>query len=100
MPTIPNLAPLPAPSVPTTTVAIATERAVPGSTHTVAAGDNLWLIATNYVAAAHNGTASDADVVDYWRRVIASNQKTLRSGDPNLIFPGELITLPAIEVGP
>jgi hypothetical protein len=54
------------------------------------AGDNLWSI-----AAAHIGARRAADVVPYWRQVVDANRSTLRSGDPNLIFPGELVALPA-----
>ena len=44
------------------------------------------------------GEAQPADtrIVPYWRRVIATNRATLRSGDPSLIFPGELVTLPTL----
>jgi hypothetical protein len=54
------------------------------------AGDNLWSI-----AAAHIGARRAADVAPYWRQVVDANRSTLRSGDPNLIFPGELVALPA-----
>jgi nucleoid-associated protein YgaU len=30
----------------------------------------------------------------YWRAVIRANRAALRSGDPDLIFPGEWISLP------
>jgi nucleoid-associated protein YgaU len=59
--------------------------------HVVVAGDNLWAI-----AAARLGTNRAADVAPYWRRVVAVNRPTLRSGDPNLIYPGELVALPAV----
>ena len=65
------------------------------------AGDNLWRIASDRVSRA-TGTASDDAPNDvpndaiarYWQRLIAANRTTLRSGDPSLIFPGEVITLP------
>ena len=58
-------------------------------------GDNLWRIARAEVSRA-TGVArpDDAAVARYWRRVIAANRTTLRSGDPSLIFPGEVVTLP------
>ena len=40
-----------------------------------------------------NGVPNDA-IARYWQRLIAANRTTLRSGDPSLIFPGEVITLP------
>jgi hypothetical protein len=30
----------------------------------------------------------------HWLVVIAANRSTLRSGDPSLIFPGEIVTVP------
>jgi hypothetical protein len=69
--------------------------AVPGATaaarYMVRPGDNLWRI-----AAAHLDTTDDDVIVCYWRRVVAANRATLRSGDPNLIFPGELVDLPPL----
>jgi len=52
----------------------------------VSRGDNLWRIAAT--AAGHE------DIADYWRRLITANAGLLRSGDPDLIYPGEQIVLP------
>jgi hypothetical protein len=62
-------------------------------THVVQPGDNLWTIAHAAMVAAR-GDATTADVAPYWRAVIDANRSSLRSGDPNLIFPGELVALP------
>lgn len=64
--------------------------------YTVAAGDNLWSIAATNLEAVRGGNLSVADIDAYWREVISVNRDTLRSGDPNLIFPGEMITLPEV----
>ena len=57
---------------------------------------------------AHRAAALDGDsaapvddsaVARYWRDVIRVNRPTLRSGDPSLIFPGEMITLPPAPRG-
>jgi nucleoid-associated protein YgaU len=63
--------------------------------HVVVPGDNLWLIARAEVSRA-SGTdqPTDAQIAPYWRRVIAANRTTLRSGNPSLIFPGEVVELP------
>jgi hypothetical protein len=68
--------------------------APPRSTHVVLAGDNLWSIARGALAAGTNRTPSDEEVARYWRAVIDANRTTLRSGDPNVIFVGETVTLP------
>ncbi len=63
--------------------------------HTVTAGENLWRIAVARVADA-TPHPTTRDVHAYWVRLIAANQATLRSGDPDLIFPGEVLTLPPL----
>ncbi|MDX2468488.1 MAG: LysM peptidoglycan-binding domain-containing protein, partial [Acidimicrobiia bacterium] len=68
--------------------------------YTVQAGDNLWLIAENHVAATTGGAPTVAAITSYWRQVVEVNRQTLRSGDPNMIFAGEIIVIPAMEVTP
>ncbi|MET1000407.1 MAG: hypothetical protein ABWZ15_01240 [Acidimicrobiia bacterium] len=90
MPTIPTTAPLaeaPAPVAPPTA-------AVPPATrhHIVVAGENLWSIAAAELAG--HGETSERAVAAYWRTVVEANRAALRSGNPNLIFPGEVIALP------
>lgn len=66
-------------------------------THTVVPGENLWAIAHHHLAEAREvpiGDVSTAEIVGYWREVIAVNRERLRSGDPDLIYPGERILLP------
>jgi hypothetical protein len=93
------------PAPPPTTVAPVTparparpRRGMPDTTarvHLVRPGDNLWSIARTEVArASGHADPSDHAVAPYWQRVIAANRATLRSGDPSLIFPGEIVALP------
>jgi hypothetical protein len=66
-----------------------------GRVHLVVSGDNLWQIARGEVIRTSGSERpADAQVAPYWRRVVAANRSTLRSGDPSLIFPGEVVTLP------
>ena len=72
----------------------------PPRRHHVVAGDNLWRIAADEVArATGRRDVPDADVLTYWRAVVHANRATLRSGDPSLIHPGELVALPHLPPG-
>lgn len=67
-------------------------------THVVVRGDNLWDIAAEHLAATIPGARPSADQVrSYWLDVIEANRGQLRSGDPDLIHPGELVQLPAVR---
>jgi len=60
----------------------------------VRAGDNLWLIARNALTRDGARRPSESEIARYWRAVITANRSTLRSGDPSVIFPGEIVSLP------
>jgi hypothetical protein len=63
--------------------------------HVVVAGDNLWQIArAEVIRAGGSARPADAQIAPYWQRVVEANRSTLRSGDPSLIFAGEVVTLP------
>ena len=67
--------------------------------HQVVAGDNLWTIAADHMRATLlDRTIDSAEIAPHWRRIIELNTPNLKSGDPNLIYPGERIVLPAIDV--
>jgi prophage tail gpP-like protein len=58
---------------------------VQGGRYVIVPGDTL------------SGIAYQAYGVGYrWRDIWAANQTSLRSGDPNLIYPGETITIPVV----
>ena len=63
----------------------------------VRAGDSLWLIARAWLTDASGRAPADAEIANYWRAVIAANRPTLRSGDPSLIYPGEILVLPPVS---
>ena len=63
----------------------------------VAPGDHLWGIARAEVArrlGVGPREVAATQVAAYWRRVVAANEGRLRSGDPDLLFPGEVVILP------
>jgi hypothetical protein len=74
-----------------------TERSTAAPTRvTVVRGDNLWRIAAVAVAHQLGRAPRDDEIVGFWRRVVDVNRATLRSGDPNLIYPGEQVALPPL----
>jgi hypothetical protein len=54
-------------------------------------GDSLWSIAASIVGPSASGTEINAKLVDIWNM----NVKAIKTGDPNLIFPGTRLMLPA-----
>jgi nucleoid-associated protein YgaU len=64
------------------------------SSAVVEPGDHLWKISEEHLARVLGRPAKDAEVDPYWRSVIETNRDVLASGDPDLIYPGETVTLP------
>ena len=85
------VAPAPGPTVPATAPVEAS------GSHVVTAGEHLWSIAADVVAAETGRDAAglgDGDIAPYWARLVEVNRPTLRSGHPDLVFPGETVVLP------
>lgn len=64
------------------------------TTVTVRPGDSIWKLAEHRLRDHLGRPVSDPEVAPYWRVAVDANAGKLRSGDPDLIFPGERITLP------
>lgn len=62
-------------------------------------GDNMWLLAERRLRDVLGREAGDHEVAPYWLAVIGANRDRIRSGDPDLIFPGEVLVLPAWSIG-
>lgn len=58
-------------------------------------GESLWSIAEDVVGQSLGRPPLDHEISPYWRRLVDHNRVALRSGDPDLIYPGEEIELPA-----
>ena len=73
---------------------------LPETTLIVEPGDNVWNLATERldVADGPDLTPTPTAIANHVEVVINSN--TFRSGDPNLIFPGDTINFPAIGFPP
>lgn len=66
----------------------------------VVSGDNLWDLSAAALARATGRERGDLDadeIATYWSVVCDANRATVRSGDVNLIYPGELIVLPSVR---
>lgn len=77
----------------------APEATAPARRVTVAAGDHLWGIAARALADARGTDVRQVavgDVAGYWAEVVRTNRASLRSGDPDVIHPGEEIRLPPV----
>jgi len=77
------------------------ERQIPPRTEvaegevTVVAGDHLWGIAERTVAQRLGRAPTDAEVAPYWHQLIDANRDRLATGDPDLIFAGQVFRLPS-----
>lgn len=69
-------------------------RLEPGDRYRIAPGDNLWDIARRVVSQTSAHPPAVHQIASYWVDVVEANRDTIRSGDPNLIFPDETILLP------
>ena len=68
-----------------------------GVTVVVESGDHLWKISDRHLQATMGHNPTSREILPYWRKVIETNRPTLRSGDPDLIYPGEVVRLPAVS---
>ncbi|MEX2256168.1 MAG: hypothetical protein WEC34_12075, partial [Acidimicrobiia bacterium] len=67
------------------------------ATRTIAAGEHLWSIAAEQVARASGRAPTElapTDVAPYWTRLCMLNVGRLRSGNPSLVYTGEVLELP------
>ncbi len=70
------------------------------TTVVVRPGDNLWALAADHLAATTGRarpTLDNTEIARYWAAVCDANRARVRSGNVNLIYPGDVILLPAIS---
>lgn len=85
-------------TTPTTTPTPVTRPHAPAAV-TVQSGDSLWQLAAARVAeqtGRPRSALTDAEIARYWLVLCDANRAGLLSGDPNLIYPGEVVTLPPV----
>ena len=75
--------------------------APPGPTSVVVEpGDNLWDLSTDRLESDLLRHPEDPEIDPYWREVIDANaDRYVQTGNPDLILPGQEITLPPTGVG-
>ena len=73
-------------------------REAAATTVTVVEGDHLWRISEQHIRTHLGREPTDPEVSPYWRKVISHNLGHLRSGDPDLIYPGEVIGRPSLTI--
>ncbi len=61
---------------------------------TVRMGDHLWGLSESRLLQAIGRMPLDHEVAPYWREVVETNRDRIRSGNPDLIQPGEVVILP------
>jgi hypothetical protein len=69
----------------------------------VVSGDNLWTISAAHLASVRGDGRSaptNRQIAVYWLKVCAVNRYSLRSGDLDLIHPGEIVKLPPVAQPP
>ena len=75
-------------------VPVTLEKGPPPRTVVVQQGDHLWKISESHLETTLDRPARPGEIDPYWRAVIETNRDGLISGDPDLIYPGEVVTLP------
>jgi hypothetical protein len=90
----------PAPPPPPVPVSSRAPEPIVATDVVVAPGDSLWELAAERLARATGrprAVVADVEIAPYWARVCDHNRDSLRSGDPNLVFPGERVTMPPLN---
>ena len=67
--------------------------------HTVLVGESFWVIAEHEVARV-SPAPTNAEIAHYWQTLIAANAGHLaQPGNPDLILPGQVFTVPPVLSG-
>lgn len=93
---LPHPVPLPAPAPQQPPPARGAAPPGAGTDWRVVPGDNLWSIAAGHLDQALGHPPDLERLRSYWSGVVADNRPHLRSGRPDLIFPGENVSLPPL----
>jgi hypothetical protein len=71
------------------------------ATWEIQSGQHLWSIAEDVLATAWQRPVSEAEVTGYWAQLVAANRDGLVDpGNPDLVYPGQVIDLPTPPAPP
>ena len=70
------------------------DRQVGSVTYTVRPGDDLWSITAAHMTRQQGNPPAVSGLTELWQKVVDLNRDRIRSGNPDLIFPGETLVLP------
>lgn len=74
---------------------------VAGAEWQVRPGDHLWSVAATVLHEAWGAPANDDEVAPYWRRLVEANRAVLADpANPDLLYPGQVVTVPAPPPAP
>lgn len=65
--------------------------------HVVSPGDSMWTITVRHLSEQLGVEPSNGQISEVWRVVMDLNRHSIRSGDVDLIFPGEELLLPNVS---
>ena len=87
--------PVPVPVLAPARVAAPPARAGETSTIIVRAGQSFWSIAVSVITERARTASAAAPIGPYWVRLVEANADRLaRPGDPDLLYPGQVLVLP------
>ena len=67
-------------------------------TVTVQRGDHLWSLSEVHLQQVTGRTdLAEHEIARYWVRVVKENRTRIRSGNPDHIYPGEILVLPEVQ---
>jgi hypothetical protein len=73
----------------------------PRVTWTLAPGEHLWAVAEAHIADTWGRLPTDAEVTPYWVALVEGNRDRLADpANPDLVFPGQVVDLPAVPPPP
>ncbi len=68
-----------------------------GQQYVIVAGDNFWAIAESRLSHHLGRAAGPGEITPYWVELVKANERSIQSGNPDLVFPGEVIVLPPLR---